>query len=114
MGNGKWIFWVLATIAALLIVLVGFAIGAGSLLGVVVSIIGIIIVFGLGFTQKRKCEREDYYKEFTSWHRPFYTFKRFMIHRSSPLLIEGLYYMALVSFKPTKTHLLFHNMFGFS
>lgn len=57
MGNGKWIFWVLATIAALLIVSVGFAIGAGSLLGVVVSIIGIIIVFGLGFTQKRKCER---------------------------------------------------------
>ncbi|MEK4179394.1 DUF5325 family protein [Aeribacillus sp. FSL K6-1121] len=54
MGNGKWIFWVLATIAALLIVLVGFAIGAGSLLGVVVSIIGIIIVFGLGFTQKKK------------------------------------------------------------
>ncbi|ASS90964.1 MULTISPECIES: DUF5325 family protein [Aeribacillus] len=54
MGNGKWIFWVLATIAALLIVSVGFAIGAGSLLGVVVSIIGIIIVFGLGFTQKKK------------------------------------------------------------
>ena len=54
MGNGKWMFWVLATIAALLIVSVGFAIGAGSLLGVVVSIIGIIIVFGLGFTQKKK------------------------------------------------------------
>lgn len=54
MGNGKWIFWVLATIAALLIVSVGFAIGAGSLLGVVVSILGIIIVFGLGFTQKKK------------------------------------------------------------
>ncbi|MDQ0162817.1 DUF5325 family protein [Bacillus alveayuensis] len=54
MKNGKWIFLLLAMMAALFIVLIGFSIGASSLTGVILSGIGVIAVFAIGFSQKKK------------------------------------------------------------
>lgn len=54
MKKVNWFFLILSIIAALLIVFIGFAIGAGNLIAVILCAIGIIIVFGIGFAQKKK------------------------------------------------------------
>lgn len=54
MKDGKWIFLLLATLGAIFMVLIGFSIGAESIFGLIISILGVIVVFGLGFTQKKK------------------------------------------------------------
>jgi len=54
MKEGKWIFLVLATLGAIFMVMIGFAIGAKSSIGIILSILGVIAVFGIGFTQKKK------------------------------------------------------------
>lgn len=50
----KWPFLFLAFAAALCISLIGVAIGYRSVLGVMASLVGLVIVMGFGFKKKKK------------------------------------------------------------
>ncbi|WLR43304.1 DUF5325 family protein [Bacillus carboniphilus] len=54
--NGLLLF--LAFLGATFMVATGIAVGEGSVLGVIASIIGIIVVFGSGFTYKKKLREQ--------------------------------------------------------
>ncbi|WP_307342040.1 YlaF family protein [Metabacillus malikii] len=54
MKAGKWIFLVLASLAALSMVGIGIAIGLKSLLGVIMSIIALNVIMASGFILKKK------------------------------------------------------------
>jgi len=53
MGN-KWIFLVLAILAACCMAGIGISVGFRSVVGIILSIIALIIVMGFGFTTKKK------------------------------------------------------------
>ncbi|KZZ82999.1 MULTISPECIES: YlaF family protein [Bacillaceae] len=54
MKSGKWIFLVLAVLAAVMMMLIGVSVGFRSILGVIASIIGLCAVMGFGFARKKK------------------------------------------------------------
>lgn len=54
MTKQKSIFLLFATLAALFIASIGFAIGAKSLLGILLSGLGVVFVFGFAFSYKKK------------------------------------------------------------
>ncbi|WP_243290846.1 DUF5325 family protein [Bacillus sp. FJAT-47783] len=54
MSNGKGFFLLLATLGALFIVFIGFSIGAKSIVGLIFSVIGVVAIFGVGFSYKKK------------------------------------------------------------
>ena len=54
MKSGKWVFFLLAFIAAASMVSVGIAVGERSILGIVISIIALIAAMGFGFATKKK------------------------------------------------------------
>lgn len=54
MKKGKWIFLVLATIAAVCMIGIGVAVGERSILGIVLAIIGLNAVMATGFIMKKR------------------------------------------------------------
>lgn len=54
MKSGKWIFFLLAFIAAGSMVGVGIAVGERSILGILLSILALIAAMGFGFATKKK------------------------------------------------------------
>jgi hypothetical protein len=50
----KWIFVIYSILAATAIMAIGVFIGEGSLIGIIVSIIFLLIIMGLGFSTKKK------------------------------------------------------------
>ncbi len=58
MRNIKWVFVLYAFIATAAIMSIGIFIGEGSALGVILAIAALIVVMGLGFTTKKKCEKK--------------------------------------------------------
>ncbi|WP_163101357.1 DUF5325 family protein [Peribacillus alkalitolerans] len=56
--NGKGIFLFLAFLAAACMMLAGVAIGERSILGLLLSLLGLIAVMGFGFATKSKYRRE--------------------------------------------------------
>lgn len=54
MKSGKWIFFLLAFIAAGSMVGVGIAVGERSILGILISILALIAAMGFGFATKKK------------------------------------------------------------
>lgn len=54
MNGLKWNFLLLAIIAALSIIGMGFSLGAGSLIGMIVCLIILISIMGYGFATKKK------------------------------------------------------------
>ena len=53
MGN-KWIFLVLAILAACCMGGVGIAVAFRSVVGIILAVIALVIVMGFGFTTKKK------------------------------------------------------------
>ncbi|WP_243385218.1 DUF5325 family protein [Bacillus kexueae] len=54
MKKEKVVLLLFAFLAAFCMVLIGFAIGAKSLVGIILSIVAVIAVFGFGFSYKKK------------------------------------------------------------
>lgn len=54
MKQVKWIFLIYAILSAASIIGIGVAIAEKSIIGVVGSIIAVILIMGLGFSQKKK------------------------------------------------------------
>lgn len=54
MKLGKWIFLLLAFLAAMCMTLIGVAIGMRSTLGTAGAIFALIVIMGTGFTLKKK------------------------------------------------------------
>ncbi len=54
MKEFKWIFLVYSILAATCLMAVGVFIGEKSIIGIIVSIIGLFIIMGLGFSTKKK------------------------------------------------------------
>ncbi|MBD1380935.1 YlaF family protein [Metabacillus arenae] len=59
MKIGNWFFLVLAFLAAACMVMTGVAVGFRSVLGIVLSIVGLIIVMGFGFVMKKKMSERN-------------------------------------------------------
>lgn len=53
MKNKNIIFLVLAIITVGFLMLIGISISEGSIIGIILSILGTILIMGLGFTAKR-------------------------------------------------------------
>ncbi|PLR69597.1 DUF5325 family protein [Bacillus sp. UMB0893] len=54
MKSGKWVFFLLALIAAGSMICIGIAVGERSILGILISIIALIAAMGFGFATKKK------------------------------------------------------------
>ncbi|QNG58929.1 YlaF family protein [Metabacillus idriensis] len=54
MKSGKWVFFLLALIAAGSMICIGIAVGERSILGILLSIIALIAAMGFGFATKKK------------------------------------------------------------
>ncbi|AZB42784.1 hypothetical protein CEF21_11025 [Bacillus sp. FJAT-42376] len=54
MKPGKWIFLVLAILAAVMMMMIGVSVGLRSVLGILASIIGLCAVMGFGFATKKR------------------------------------------------------------
>ncbi|MFD2213010.1 MULTISPECIES: DUF5325 family protein [Bacillaceae] len=54
MKQGKWIFLVLAVLAALFMIGIGVAVGERSILGIILAIIGLNAVMATGFIMKKR------------------------------------------------------------
>lgn len=54
MKQGKWIFLVLAVLAALFMIGIGVAVGERSILGIIFAIIGLNAVMATGFIMKKR------------------------------------------------------------
>jgi Family of unknown function (DUF5325) len=54
MKKGKWIFLVLAFLAAFCMIGIGVAVGQRSILGIILAIIGLNAVMGSGFAMKKR------------------------------------------------------------
>jgi Family of unknown function (DUF5325) len=54
MKQGKWIFLVLAVLAALFMIGIGVAVGERSILGIILAIIGLNAVMATGFIIKKR------------------------------------------------------------
>ena len=54
MKSGKWVFFLLALIAAGSMICIGIAVGERSILGILLSIIALIAAMGFGFAAKKK------------------------------------------------------------
>ncbi|MFC0274676.1 YlaF family protein [Metabacillus herbersteinensis] len=54
MQFGKWVFLVLAVLAAVFMALIGIAVAFRSILGMLGAIIGVIAVMGTGFVLKKR------------------------------------------------------------
>lgn len=54
MKSGKWVFFLLALIAAGSMICIGIAVGERSILGILLSIIVLIAAMGFGFATKKK------------------------------------------------------------
>ncbi|MCM3160345.1 YlaF family protein [Metabacillus litoralis] len=54
MKQGKWIFLVLAVLAALFMIGIGVAVGERSILGIILAIIGLNAVMAAGFIMKKR------------------------------------------------------------
>ncbi|WEG11716.1 DUF5325 family protein [Pullulanibacillus sp. KACC 23026] len=50
------VFFLLAVLTVGSLVMIGYAIVASSLLGVILSILGVLVFMGLGFTLKRRVQ----------------------------------------------------------
>lgn len=50
------LFFLLATLSVVSLVMIGYFIVANSVLGIILSILGVVIFMGLGFTLKRKVQ----------------------------------------------------------
>ncbi|MFD1735661.1 DUF5325 family protein [Bacillus salitolerans] len=53
------IFLILAITTAIFMMLIGVAIGEGSILGIIGSIIGVILIMGIGFAYKGKLRKKE-------------------------------------------------------
>jgi hypothetical protein len=52
----KFIFFLLAVLTVASLCMIGYAIVVGSVLGSILSILGVIVFMGAGFTLKRKTQ----------------------------------------------------------
>jgi hypothetical protein len=55
----KFIFFLLALLTVASLVMIGYAIVVGSVLGSILSILGVIVFMGAGFTLKRKTQMPE-------------------------------------------------------
>jgi len=61
MKNGNGIFVIYAFAAVIAMTGVGIAVGERSLIGIIISLIALIVVFGMGFkTKKKHRERQEF------------------------------------------------------
>ncbi|APH05398.1 YlaF family protein [Bacillus weihaiensis] len=54
MKQGKWIFLLLASLAAISMIGIGISVGERSMIGIILSIIFLIAIMGTGFVMKKR------------------------------------------------------------
>ncbi|RFU63413.1 YlaF family protein [Peribacillus glennii] len=59
MKEMQWNFLLLALLAAASMAWTGIAIGEGSTIGIILSILALFVIMGYGFTKKRKLREKE-------------------------------------------------------